>query len=154
MSEQIRLRDIEDRADCERLVRAFYARAMSDPLIGYLFVDVAKLDLEAHVPTIASFWETVLLGARTYSGGAFRPHADLHRRAPLRRGHFERWLVLWSATVEELFAGERADLAKTHAQRVARAFQERLAASTPAPSPPAGGGLTVTLHGPGAERDG
>jgi hemoglobin len=119
-------RDISDRADCERLVRAFYGRALEDPLIGWLFVDVAKLDLEAHVPVIASFWETILLGGRSYAGGAFAPHAALHQRAPLRAAHFERWLVLWRATVDELFAGERAELAKAHAARVAHAFHGRL----------------------------
>src|SRR5918998_258455 len=78
--------DIETRADCERLVRAFYGRAMRDPIIGFIFTDVAKLDLEAHVPEITSFWETVLLGTQTYRGGAFAPHAALHRRVGLRAG--------------------------------------------------------------------
>jgi hemoglobin len=139
------VRDISDRADCERLVRAFYSRAMGDPLIGWLFVDVAKLDLEAHVPVIASFWETILLGSQTYAGGAFRPHAELHMRAPLRAAHFERWLVLWCETVDELFAGERAELAKAHAIRVARAFHGRL--QTLPTEPDAGAGFSVTLHG-------
>jgi hemoglobin len=148
MSAPAPLRDIEDRADCERLVRAFYRRAMDDPMIGYLFVDVAKLDLEAHVPVIASFWETILLGGTSYRGGAFRPHADLHARSPLRAGHFERWLTLWRATVDETFAGQRAELAKAHAERVARAFHRRLhglpePADAPAPLP-----LPLTLHGP------
>lgn len=120
------LTDIADRHDCERLVRAFYSRALVDPIIGFIFVDVAHLDLEAHVPKIASFWETVLLGAQTYSGGAFRPHVVIHRQVPLRRGHFERWLFLWRATVDELFAGPRAELAKAHAVRVANAFHARL----------------------------
>ena len=120
------LRDIESRADCERLVRTFYGRALEDPIIGFIFVDVAKLDLEAHVPRITSFWETILLGAQSYSGGAFRPHAELHAKVRLRAGHFERWLALWSATVDELFAGDRADLAKAHALRVGRAFHQRL----------------------------
>jgi hemoglobin len=137
-------RDIEDRADCERLVRAFYGRALEDPLIGWLFVDVAKLDLDAHVPVIASFWETILLGGQSYAGGAFRPHAALHARAPLRAAHFERWLVLWRATVDELFAGERAELAKAHAVRVARAFHGRLQTLGDAG---AGDGFTITLHG-------
>ena len=136
--------DIEDRADCERLVRAFYSRALVDPIIGWLFTDVARLDLEEHVPVIASFWETILLGAGTYSGGAFRPHAALHVRAPLRAAHFDRWLVLWRETVDELFAGERAELAKEHAVRVARAFHRRLQALPPPPTRP---GLTVTRHG-------
>ena len=127
------LRDIESRADCERLVRTFYGRALDDPIIGWIFVDVAKLDLEAHVPVIASFWETILLGGRGYSGGAFRPHAELHARVPLRAGHFERWLTLWRQTVDELFAGERAELAKAHALRVARAFHSRLEGMPPPP---------------------
>jgi len=138
--------DIEDRADVERLVRAFYGRALTDPIIGFLFVDVAKLDLEEHVPVIASFWETILLGAQSYSGGAFAVHASLNRLAPLRPGHFARWLALWNATVDELFAGERAELAKSHAQRVAGAFSRRLQGL--AEEPPEGGlppgGLTIT----------
>lgn len=144
------IRDIETRADCEALVRAFYGRALTDEVIGWLFTDVAHLDLEAHVPRITSFWETVLLGARTYGGGAFRPHAALHARAPLRRGHFERWLYLWNATVDALFAGPRAELAKAHAARVARAFAARLAAYTPEPAAVGAGSspLTITRHRP------
>ena len=115
------LRDIETRADCERLVRAFYGQALEDPIIGFIFTDVAKLDLEEHVPRITSFWETVLLGAQSYRGGAFGPHVELHAKVTLREGHFERWLQLWFGTVDELFAGERAELAKAHAHRVAQA---------------------------------
>jgi hemoglobin len=118
--------DIATRADCERLVRAFYGRALVDPIIGFLFTDVAKLDLEEHVPRITNFWDTILLGSRSYGGGAFRPHIELHFKVPLTRGHFDRWLYLWTMTVDELFAGERAELAKSHAIRVAAAFESRL----------------------------
>jgi len=148
------LHDIETRADCERLVRAFYSRALSDSVIGWLFTDVAKLDLEAHVPQITSFWETILLGARSYGGGAFAPHAALHARVGLKAGHFQRWLALWTGTVDELFAGERAELAKSHALRVANAFHSRLetilpggpaSAATPQTGP---AGIAVTRYGP------
>jgi hemoglobin len=140
------VRDIGTREDCEQLVRAFYGRALGDPIIGYLFTDIAKLDLEAHVPKITAFWETILLGAPSYRGGAFAPHAVLHMKAPLRREHFERWLWLWHATVDELFAGERAELAKNHANRVAVAFHGRLQAMSAAAAAPAGR-LAVTHHG-------
>ena len=126
-------------------MRAFYGRALADPVIGWIFVDVARLDLEAHVPRIASFWETILLDGHSYAGGAFAPHAALHARIGLRAGHFERWLWLWGATVDALFAGERADLAKAHAARVASAFHARLRAMPP-PDPDARAGLTVTQH--------
>ena len=138
------LRDIESRADCERLVRTFFGRALQDPVIGFIFVDVAKLDLEAHVPRITSFWETILLGAQSYGGGAFRPHAELHAKVALRGAHFEQWLRLWAGTVDELFAGERAELAKAHAVRVGRAFHQRLQGLA---SPPMSAGLIVTQHG-------
>ena len=142
--------DISTRADCERLVRAFYSRALTDPIIGWIFTDVAKLDVEAHVPQIASFWETILLGAQTYRGGAFRPHAALHLQVRLRSGHFERWLVLWRETVDELFEGERAELAKAHAQRVARAFHSRLEELDAMPPV---SGIVVTRHGRGEPLD-
>ncbi len=139
--------DIETRDDVERLVRAFYGKAMTDPIIGFIFTDVAKLDLEEHLPKIASFWETVLLGGRSYSGGAFAPHAVLHGQVELKAGHFERWLQLWFGTVDELFKGDRANQAKIHALRVARAFLTRLQ-GFPTPEalrdPPAG--LRVTQH--------
>jgi len=142
--------DIETRADCERLVRLFYGRALEDPIIGFIFVDVARLDLDAHVPRITSFWETILLGAQSYGGGAFRPHAELHATVQLREGHFAQWLHLWCDAVDELFAGERADLAKSHARRVAQAFLRRLrSAPSPAASPPVTAGITVTPHGRG-----
>jgi hemoglobin len=145
--------DIETRADVERLVRAFYGRALTDPIIGFIFTDVAKLDLEAHVPRIASFWETVLLGNRTYRGGAFGPHAELHAKVELREGHFERWLQLWFETVDEMFSGDRANLAKIHALRVGRAFHQRLQ-SFPSPADASASGLTITTHRPGATRPG
>jgi len=138
--------DISTLEDCERLVHVFYRKALNDPVIGWLFTDVAHLDLDAHAPKIASFWETVLLRAHSYRGGAFAPHAVLHMKAPLRRGHFERWLWLWYQSVDELFAGERAELAKSQAKRVANAFHGRLEAMSAALAVP-DGGLVVTQHG-------
>lgn len=130
--------DIETRADCERLVRAFYGRALTDPIIGFLFTDVAELDLEEHVPRITDFWETVLLGGLAYRGGVFGPHARLHAKAGLRPGHFARWLALWTETVDALFAGARADQAKAHAVRTANAFISRLASYDEPPAPSRG----------------
>ena len=145
------LRDIENRDDVERLVRAFYGKALTDPIIGFIFTDVAKLDLEEHVPQITAFWETILLGAESYRGGVFGKHADLHLKVGLRPGHFERWLQLWFGTVDDMFAGERANQAKVHALRVGQAFVQRLSGipspADPAPEPPPG--LTVTQHGSG-----
>jgi hemoglobin len=100
---------------------------MADEKIGWLFTDVAELDLEEHIPKIAAFWATNLLGAKSYKGGAFGVHGRLHEKAGgLEQAHFERWLVLWCQTVDELFDGPLAAAAKVHALRVANAFYGRL----------------------------
>ncbi len=139
--------DISTREDIERLVRRFYERALEDDLIGFIFTDVARLDLDAHVPKVTSFWETILLGAQSYSGGAFHPHAALNARVRLRKAHFERWLVLWCRSVDELHDGPHAALAKVHALRVANAFYGRLQSAPPA----SGEGLLRVVHH-GGER--
>jgi hemoglobin len=119
--------DIATRADCERLVRAFYGRAFEDDRLGPIFVDVAKLDLDEHVPRITSFWETVLLGARSYSGGAFVPHYELDQLTPLTPELFNRWVALWTMIVDQHFSGPVAEDAKRRAELVAGAFAKRLA---------------------------
>jgi len=98
------------------------ARVNTEGVAGLLagFVVLSEL--------ITNFWETILLDAHSYGGGAFRPHLELNSKTPLKRGHFDRWLYLWAQTVDELFAGERAELAKAHATRVAAAFEARLRA--------------------------
>jgi hypothetical protein len=53
--------------------------------------------------------------------------------------------------VDELFSGERAELAKAHATRVAQAFQRRLAdLNAQFDDRAASGGLRVTIRLPGA----
>ncbi|WP_431962367.1 group III truncated hemoglobin [Actinacidiphila sp. bgisy160] len=120
-------RDLADRADVEVLVTAFYRRAFADPLIGPVFTEVARMDLDAHMPIMCDFWETVLFAAGRYRRNALAPHLALHRMAPLGAEHFGRWLALWTLTVDGLFRGDKAELAKRQAERIAGSLQRRLA---------------------------
>ena len=89
--------DIASREDIDALMVRFYGRAMSDPLIGPLFTDVARLDLEHHLPVIGDFWESTLFGSGVYSRHRRNPllvHAELDRKARLEPRHFARWLEL------------------------------------------------------------
>ncbi len=118
--------DIETRADIDALMSAFYLRAMSDDTIGYIFTDVAKLDLERHLPIIGDFWESLLLNGKAYQARGRNPlqiHADLDRRTPLEPHHFRRWLEIFSAMIDEMYAGERAEFAKLRAENIANRMQ-------------------------------
>lgn len=121
--------DIESRADIDALMVRFYGRAMSDPEIGPLFTDVAKLDLDHHLPVIGDFWESTLFGRGVYSRHGRNPllvHAELDRKARLEPPHFERWLELFTSTIDESFAGPRAAFAKQRAAAIARRMLEFL----------------------------
>lgn len=119
-------RDLESRADIDHLLRDFYSRAMRDEVIGYLFTEVARLDLDAHLPQIGNFWEQVLLQRPVYTGHPIAAHVPLHQAATLRAEHFQRWFVLWDAAIAASFCGPMADAARYRAAVIAESMQYRL----------------------------
>lgn len=121
-------RDIAGRRDISRLVAEFYRRAFADDLLGPVFVDIARVDLSVHLPVMCDFWETVLLRAGRYRRNALRPHIVLDAEVKLTSAYFARWLALWAATVDERHVGEKAELAKVQAARIAGSIGRRLRA--------------------------
>ena len=121
--------DIDTREDIDLLMREFYSEAMSDELIGYLFTDVAKLDLDVHLPIIGDFWESMLFQTGAYQKHGRNPlqvHAKLDAMEPFEFEHFERWLEIFNAKVDKNFAGERADYIKIRANAIANRFMSFL----------------------------
>ncbi|MCB1025718.1 MAG: group III truncated hemoglobin [Acidobacteria bacterium] len=113
--------DIEGRADIDLLMERFYEKAMKDETIGYIFTDVAKLDLNQHLPIIGDFWETLLFQSGNYQKHGRNPlqvHGDIHRKSPLYLHHFERWLEIFGECVNESFEGERADFMLLRAKMI------------------------------------
>lgn len=119
-------RDIANRDDIDMLLTDFYRRAFGDDLLGPVFVDVAQMDLAAHLPVIGDFWQTVLFHGGQYRRNALLPHIRLHALAHLTPDHFDRWLTLWIATVDDRHVGPRADLAKLQATRIAGSMSRRI----------------------------
>ena len=111
--------DISNRADLENLMKAFYSKALVDKSIGHYFTQVVQLDMEKHLPRITDFWETVDFDAGKYQGNTLKVHEDLHEKSPFQSEHFTRWIDLFKATVDELFAGENAEKIKSRAISIA-----------------------------------
>jgi hemoglobin len=114
--------DIDSRADIDLLMKDFYQRAMSDDLIGFIFTEVAKLDLDHHLPVIGDFWETILFQNGVYLKHGRNPlqvHGELNEKVSLLPVHFERWLEIFTEVTDDLFEGERADFIKLRAHAIA-----------------------------------
>ena len=128
------MNDIQSRTDIDLVMRVFYERVLADEVIGYIFTDVARLDLEHHLPIIGDFWETMLFQTGDYAKHGRNPlevHKELHLRSNLKPEHFERWLKIFVISVNEEFAGERAEFLKLRANSIAGRIQEFINASEP-----------------------
>lgn len=121
-------KDVLERKDVEDIVSRFYAAMLGDPIIGYIFTDVVKIDLEHHLPIIVDFWADALFSENRYVGNPLRKHLDLHERIPLTPGHFTRWLYLFARAVDERHNGENAQAMKHRAEMVAKSISASITA--------------------------
>jgi hemoglobin len=120
------MRDLKDRKDIELLVDTFYENVLADDTINYFFTDIAKLDFAKHMPKMYDFWESTLFHTASYAGNTLKVHKDLNEKSPLQKEHFERWISLFKGTVNNLFSGTNAELAKQRAQSIAMVMQLRI----------------------------
>jgi hemoglobin len=116
--------DIRELEDIKVLVDSFYGKVRNDILIGPIFEEKIQDRWPQHLSKMYTFWQTVLLGEHTYYGSPFPPHAGL----PVEAEHFNRWLALFSQTLEEHFSGKTADEALWRANKMAEMFQYKLQA--------------------------
>jgi hemoglobin len=112
-------RDIETKEDIEHIMRVFYSKMLQDDVVGYIFTDVAKINLETHLPHITNFWNNALFHVGGYKNNVIQIHKDLHAKEPLTEQHFERWLHLLSTTIDELHQGELCEKMKVVAKQIA-----------------------------------
>ncbi|WP_101759868.1 group III truncated hemoglobin [Oceanicoccus sp. KOV_DT_Chl] len=118
--------DIQTTADIDRLIQHFYDSMLEDPIVGFFFTDIARINLAQHLPRISKFWQRQLLGLNHYQGRTFEIHQQLHQRAELNADHFHRWLFLFEQAVNSLFAGERAELAIGKSRAIAQSMLQGL----------------------------
>ncbi|WP_017258578.1 group III truncated hemoglobin [Pedobacter arcticus] len=111
--------DIRTEEDIKLLVDRFYTKVIDDKTLGYIFNDVAKVNWEKHLPIMYGFWSANLLGTTAYKGYLIDAHFKLNDKISLTEAHFNGWKLLFNETVNELFAGEVAELAKGRAKTIA-----------------------------------
>jgi hemoglobin len=110
--------DITSRQDIEKLIDEFYSRLLKIKEIKPVF---EGLDFEKHVPNIVSFWCFVLLDHEGYKTNVFEKHMPL----PIKPHMFETWLKVFTETVDALFQGEKAELAKQRATVLTYTFKSK-----------------------------
>src|SRR3954464_9936458 len=103
-------KDIETSEDIKLLIDRFYKKVVKDAVIGHIFTSTIKVNWEKHLPVMYSFWENTLFYSGTYSGNPMMIHQRIHEIAHLTVEHFDRWIAMFTATVDEEYEGEKAEL--------------------------------------------
>lgn len=119
-------KDIENREDVEEILKAFYNTIFKDELIGYFFTTVVPLNLETHIPVITDFWESVIFSTHGYRKNVMEVHQHINQLSSIKKEHLERWVHVFSATINELFEGEKATLMKQRAKSIATLMDIKL----------------------------
>ena len=102
------------------LVDTFYSRASNDELLAPVFGK--RLPDATHLGPLYRYWQTTLLESDTGEEIPFPKHADL----PLTHQHFDRWLSIFHETIDELFTGSMAEMAKFRAIRMSEVFRYKM----------------------------
>ena len=107
------------RDDIKLLVRSFYGKVRKDDTLGPIFNGIIN-DWEEHFELLTDFWETQLFLKRKYSGNPVKAHQEVDDKInnAVTPEHFGLWLNLWFATLDELYEGETAWIAKNRAQKM------------------------------------
>jgi len=118
--------DISTQEDIRQLIDLFYEKVKDDSVIGFIFNDVAHVNWAQHLPKMYAFWEFLLLGnPDAYRGNPIQKHLDLHQKVPLKAAYFDRWLLLFQSTVDELFEGPGAENAKFRAFAISETWKPK-----------------------------
>ncbi|AXG73025.1 group III truncated hemoglobin [Flavobacterium arcticum] len=120
------MKDIETRADIELFMREFYNRLLTDSAISYMFTDVAKINLEEHLPHLTDFWEQTLFHKGIYRKNVLQIHHELNDKETITDLHFEIWLSHFNNTADTLFSGTNAEKIKTRALSIASVMKIKI----------------------------
>jgi hemoglobin len=117
------LPDIKNRYDIITLVNTFYTEVRKDELLAPIFDERVKINWERHLPVMYDFWENIVFYTGGYSGNPMQVHKQMHEKFSLSAADFARWIQLFTKTVDDLFEGEHAELAKQRAISIATVMQ-------------------------------
>ncbi|MDC6355342.1 MULTISPECIES: group III truncated hemoglobin [unclassified Robiginitalea] len=111
--------DIANRKDVARLVRTFYGKIRQHPVLGPIF-EQNITDWEAHFEVLTDFWESQLFPVKKYWGNPVTAHqqVDVQSGGTITMDHFGQWINLWTETLDELFEGDNAWIAKNRARKM------------------------------------
>ena len=108
-----------DDALISNLVETFYGSIRSDELLGPIFM-AHVVDWTPHLARMKDFWASVTLESGRFRGNPMLKHIAV---GGLDNMHFDRWLVLWNQTLDDIAPNDAAaQVFRKAAERIAESL--------------------------------
>ncbi|MCU4174642.1 group III truncated hemoglobin [Carboxylicivirga sp. N1Y90] len=122
--------DLDNRDNIEKVVRTFYALVRKDDVLGPFFNASIQGEeaWEEHFQLLISFWELNLLEVSGFNGNPAQAHQGVDKKFKnsITTAHFDKWVKLWTTTIDEGFEGPMAEKAKTRASNMAKGMYKKV----------------------------
>lgn len=119
-------KDIENIEDIKLLVNSFYEKIKQDDVLGHIFNDLMKVNWDKHLPKMYDFWDNIVFQTGNYKGRPFPPHMDVNEKETLTSKHFNKWIEIFTTTVDELFEGVKANEIKFKASNIKEVWEYKM----------------------------
>jgi hemoglobin len=120
------MKDIQNQEDLYFLMDQFYKKLLADARINYIFTEVIKIKLEAHLPILVTFWSQAILNTGGYTRNLTQIHLDIDQKEHLTPELFTIWLDHFNTTVNHYYKGENSEKIKTQALSIATIMQIKI----------------------------
>lgn len=117
-------KDVESRADLQRILRDFYTRLLSDPILRAYFEKFTEENiLEDHLNDLVDFWDGALFYKGSYKKNVMDIHRKIDQERRLNSEHFKAWLSHFEGAVDKFHEGENCETIKSRARSIATVMQ-------------------------------
>jgi hemoglobin len=121
-----RNRDLDDPVEILELVTRQYSDVVQDELLApYFDFGTGDGNWQAHIRSVADYWNHVVLLAPDYEIDVIESHRSIHEEHPFTPDLFDRWLEIFTDTVDGGWRGPNAERAKKRATGMAWAMAQR-----------------------------
>jgi hemoglobin len=119
-------RDLDSVEEILELVTRQYSDVVQDVLLEpYFTFGPGHVDWQAHIGSVADYWQHVLLLTPDYDIDVLEGHRHLHDHRAFTPELFDRWLQIFVDTVDGGWSGPNASRAKKRATGMSRAMANR-----------------------------
>ncbi|MBP7184635.1 MAG: group III truncated hemoglobin [Saprospiraceae bacterium] len=119
-------KDIKTRKDLEIIVLSFYTKVSNDELLGKVFENTLQNHWDKHISTMVDFFDNMIFYSGAYLGNPMELHLVLNTTKHLSHEQFDRWLIVFEATVTSVYEGVNTDTLLEKTTNIAKYLENKI----------------------------